>query len=353
MRFKKTWALLGLLVSTTSGAFASKAAFSEDGKTLWVLSYDGKSLLAFDGKAPAPNSFPLPAPLGGKLTPMHLLADHDGLLLAGESGLWKWNPLAAGVAPESIAPLPTEISIEGLARVPEGPLAGAILINGRHRSGDGPQAEGFRGTLYALLPGEKQFRGVFTRHLHEVTASPAFAPGRMVLGGDYDLWEGSFALADTSNSLCGYLMGYRSAPLAQMETEEGNSQGQGVRSLVIVGNTIWALLEGHHASCSLVTLPLGKKFKGSDPESAPDVSQSWSIARQKLAEVKPVSVRDDEGGTAYDGLESIDCLCAWNGPQGDWKIVYRTHHEVLWEITSGQKQPRKIGIDPTWRNKGW
>lgn len=329
--------VLGLSMSFPFASRASQASFSEDGKTLWVLSFDHKALLAFDGKAPAPVSFPLPVALAGEQT-MDLISDHDGLLITAADKLWKWNPLAGGTAPKAIAPLPPEFYSCGLGRVPEGPLAGAILINGR--SGDPRHPE----TLHALLPGENQFRSVNTRYIHQVTAAPAFAPGRMVLGGDYDLWEGGFTPMGDGERQLGYLWGYRTAPVAQLSTDIGNGEGQGVRTVVIAGDTLWTLIAGHHNGCSLLTLPIGKKFTAADPESTPGVSQSLKISRDKLAQVKIMNVSDK---VDRHGFEFIDCLCAWHGGNGEWKVAYRAGHRVLWQVANGHETPKKIGDDPS------
>lgn len=340
--------VIGLSMSFPVAARASPATFSEDGNTVWVISKDGRNLLGFEAPDHPPSVVPLPRSFEARSV-TDLLSDPHGLLLAGNDKLWRWDPLALENPPELVAPFPPAFRASGLARMGAGPLAGAILINGRHVLDETetlPKGMVREETLYALMPGEKGFRGIFTRHLHEVTASPALAGDRMIFGDDGDLWEGSLAAMGEAAGRCGVLAGHRIAPLAAISTDEGNSEGQGVRGVVITGDTVWALLAGHHAGCSLVSLPVGKPFNSSEPESHPGPVEARKLLSGNLAQVKVQQVREGPDQPSFDSLESIDALCGWCGKDGQWKLAYRTGLGVMWIITNDSKEATKLGRSP-------
>ncbi len=330
-----------LLALGSSAAQASEAAFSPDGKTLWALSRESDALLSYKLGSPAPERVALPKALAGESPVTELLADAKGLLFAGAGKLWQWNPAEPKSAPKPLADLPPQFDLTGLSRAEGEGLAGTLFISGYHSfDSEHPAPKDFNdsNTLYGLKPGQKTFKSVFVRRLEHVTGCPAFSGERMAFAGDSDVWEGGIETEDDVEDRLGSLWGFRTTPLAMANTDAGNGGSMGTRTLVIAGGTIWAELRGRHMG-SLVSVPLLKKPADQEP---PDLVDSWKIQRDQLAQAKAVKLPGAEGEPPTDISESIDSLCAWNGPEGSWKIAFRSDYKTFWLLEKGAKEPRKL-----------
>jgi hypothetical protein len=334
----------GLLCLCQIAATASEATFSPDGKTLWLLSRESDALISFKSGDPAPKRTALPKALTGESTPSEILSDAGGLLIAGPTKLWQWNPAEPKSEPKSVADLPPQFGLTGLSRAEGTDLAGTIFISGYHSfDSEHPAPKDFNesNTLYGLKAGEKTFKSVFVRRLEHVTGCPAFSGERMVFAGDSDVWEGGIEIEEDSEDRLGSLWGFRTTPLAMANTDAGNSGSMGTRSVVIAGGTIWAELRGRHMG-ALVSLPLLKKPADQEP---PDLADSWKIQREQLALAKAIRISPGEDEPPTDVCESIDSLCAWNGPDGAWKIAFRSDFKTVWLLEKGAKEPMKLFIE--------
>lgn len=293
------------------------------------------SALKMDG-TPA-TQYPLALPALPDNRAAHLLWDAGSLLVATDAKLWRWKPEAQ---PEEIAVMPPSFHVHGMSRAEGEGFQSCILINGEPI---GEKADRLAASLYGLRPGEKSFRGFFTRHVRSVTACPVFANGRMVFGGDHDLWEGGLqSFGQREDDRAGYLWGCRTTPLAALMTDEGNGEGPGTRTIVIVENRIWIALSGHHGGGSLLSVP----FASPQPltsETLPGRDEMWKLYRGQLAASKVIPIREDDGAEAFDSVWELDALCGWPNPDGGWKIAFRTNHRIVWLLEKGAKEPRKIG----------
>ncbi|BCU76130.1 hypothetical protein [Luteolibacter sp. LG18] len=328
------------LISLAQSASAAEAAFSSDGKTLFALSREGDKLLAFEAGNATPKQIPLPKPFGDDAS--QLLTDPQGLLVTAGGKLWQWNPADAKAAPKALAPLPGSFQVFGLSRAEGEGVAGTLLISGWYALDSAkpkPKDVDENASLFGLKPGAKAFKPVFVRRLERITACPVFSNGRMVFGGDHDLWEGGLEAEEDVDFRSGTLWGHRSAPLGMLNTDGANGGGMGVREVVIAGDTVWAALGGRHMG-SLVSVPLEKK----PPEAEhPDLVEAWKIQREQLSQTKAVLLPIDGEDKPSDTIEAVDGLCVWNGPDGTWKIAFRADHKVFWQIEKGAKEPKKLG----------
>jgi len=332
------------LATLTHSATATEAAFSADGKTLYAISRTEDGLLAFQTGNVTPKQIPLPKAFGGEAS--QLLTDPQGLLVTAAGKLWQWNPTDAKTAPKLVAPLPPSFQVFGLSRAEGEGVAGTILISGWYSfdpEKPKPKVADEHDSLFGLKPGGKAFKPVFVRRLEHITACPAFANGRMVFGGDHDLWEGGLEGEEEGMEFrAGTLWGHRSAPLGMFNTDGANGGGMGVRQVVIAGDTVWAALGGRHMG-ALVSVPLEKKV--ADQEH-PDLTEAWKIQREQLALAKPVLLPQEGDDKGFDTIESVDGLCVWTGPDGAWKVAFRADHKTFWQIEKGAKEPKKLFEQP-------
>ena len=327
-------------------AGASEATFSADGKTLWAISWEGGSLVAFNPEKPgaAPKITKLPAALTGTDGPSQILADSKGLLITAEGKLWHWDPAMPDSIPVALAPLPFGFNPTGLAVAKGEALKGIIVLSGFHTFDSEkphPQEVDGSATLYGLKSGEKVFKPVFVRRVERVTACPYFAGERMIFGGDHDLWEGGIDMEEDMEERAGTLWGYRTAPLAMSNTDAANAGGMSLRQAVIANGTVWAALSGRHMG-AIVSVPLAKKPAG---EEAPELSEAWKVQRESLAMTKVHRLPADEGEEASDVVEATDGLCAWSGENGIWKIAFRSDHSKFWLMKKDLKEAQKIGVE--------
>jgi len=336
--------VFGLSTFGSIQARASEAAFSADGKTLRVLSTQAPVLLSFKLGDPTPVKTPLPKEMAGEDGASALLADPQGLLVAGGGKLWLWNPADPKVGPKAVAPLPPQFYVGGISRAEGKGIAGMIMLSGFHSVDPKkplPKDVYAETTLYGMKPGGKGFLSVFVRRLRTITACPAFGGERMVFGGDNDLWEGGLEVEEDLTERAGSLWGHRSAPLAMANTDSGNSGGMGVRSVVIAGSNVWAALGGHLMG-ALVSVPLSAKPA---VEDHPDLAESWKVQHDQLALAKAVQLPPAQGEQPSDIIESVDALCAWNSPNGEWKVAFRADHKTFWLLEKGAKEPKRIGSE--------
>ncbi|MGC4015683.1 MAG: hypothetical protein QM755_14345 [Luteolibacter sp.] len=331
-------------VALTHSAIATEAAFSADGKTLYAISRTGDGLLAFEPGSVTPKPIPLPKAFGGEAS--QLLADPQGLLVAAAGKLWQWNPTDPKTAPKLVAPLPASFQVFGLGRAEGEGVAGNLLISGWYSldpQKPKPKNVDENASLFALKPGGKAFKPVFVRRLEHVTACPTFSNGRMVFGGDHDLWEGGLdGEEEDMDFRAGTLWGHRTAPLGMFNTDGANGGGMGVRQVVIAGDTVWAALGGRHMG-ALVSVPLEKKTA---EQEHPELADAWKIQREQLAQAKAVLLPVDGEDKPSDTIESVDALCVWSGPDGVWKLAFRADSKTYWVLEKGWKEPQKIGAEP-------
>ncbi len=335
--------LFGLLSNLAGG---SEATFSADGNTLWAISREFDSLLAFNPGKPgaAPKITMLPDALVKNEGSAQILADGKGLLITADGKLWRWNPASPDSKPVLLAPLPLSFYPNGLAFAKGEALKGMIVLSGFHSFDSEkphPKDVDESATLYGLKSGEKVFKPVFVRRVERVTACPFFADGRMIFGGNHDLWEGGIGMEDDMEDRAGTLWGYRTAPIALANTDSANSGGMSVREAVFANGTVWAALGGRHMG-AIVSLPLAKKPAA---EEAPELAEAWKVQRELLALAKIHRLPADEGEEASDIVDGIDALCTWSGEDGAWKIAFRSDHSKFWLMEKDLKEPQKIGVE--------
>jgi hypothetical protein len=327
-------------------SMASEAAFSADGKTLWAISREEDALLVLQpgGEVKAPRPLKLPESISQDGGPLQLQTDPQGLLIAGATKLWRWNPAEPKAAPQPLASLPPQFQVSGIVHAAGKGLNGHLLISGYHAfSEEKPKPADFDEThsLYDLAPGKKAFEAVFVRRVERVTACPVFSEGRMIFGADHDVWEGGIQIE--GDDLPPTLWGHRIAPVAMCNTDGANSGSMGVSNLTLAGGTIWAALRGHLMGAA-VTFPLPKKAADADAE-APDLAESWKIQRESLAQLKALTVRGAEGEAPSEIQDSIDALCSTTDAKGNWKIAFRTDHRTFWVLAKGVKAAVQIGTE--------
>jgi hypothetical protein len=288
----------------------SEAAFSSDGSKVWVIPvFETEFLWEIDTTTWEAGRRPVRG-FAAEETMQSLCLDEQGnLLVATDRALWTLAPGAT--EPRRLAALPKPSLIRGISCVTgKGPVpAGTVFLAVR------PESEEDE-TLYLMRPDRKALLPVFVRRLADLTTVPQVSDsGRMVYGGNWDLWEGFLELwEDEGTDKAGALGGSRFAPLALMNTDSANSGSMGVDGVAVLGGDAYAALGGRHMG-ALIRVPLPPENRYATNEGThPELSGSFAVMKAAL-----------DGAVILEEVERVDALAVQPSPKGGRALFYRIH----------------------------
>ncbi|MGC4015682.1 MAG: hypothetical protein QM755_14340 [Luteolibacter sp.] len=323
---------------------ATEGAFSEDGKTLWMLSRWANFVLRFRVGETAPTRFKIPQEiLSGPYDSERITMGPDGLLIDGGGKLWSWNPENTKTRPKALADLPKDLLISGITHLNQDPYKGWIVISGWYSTAPGhpgpPTTNS--GTLFALRPGRDAFQAVSSGYQTPLTAAPVTTAGRMFYGLAGDLYEGGIKVDPSMQNDGGSLWGYRIAPMAMITANARNQGLMDAREIAIAGDKIWAALG--KSSAALVSAPIP-----ADPVRA-DFAACLKTQQESLAGITVLPLAPLVTGEGAP--DTVDHLCSWTGKNGEWKLAFSLDGKTFWLLESGQEKPRQIGVELSIRGK--
>lgn len=297
-----------VLLSWCSTMPGSEAAFSADGTKLWVIPvFETEFLWEIETATWEATRRPVRG-FAAEETPQSLCVDEKGdLLIATDRAVWVLPP--GQEEPSLLASLPAPAFVTGISCVTRpGPVpVGTVFLAVR------PETAG-DDTLYLMKPDRKALIPVFVRRLSDLTTVPRFSDsGRMVYGGNWDLWEGFFEVwEDEGVDRAGALGGSRFAPLALMNTDSANSGSMGVDGVAVLGEDVYAALGGRHMG-ALVRVPLPSENRyASNDGMHPELAESFAVMKRALGQAE-----------ILEEVEQIDALAVQPSPEGGRGLFYR------------------------------
>lgn len=288
---------------------ASEAAFSDDGATVWVIPvFETEFLWEIDTASWEARQRPIG--LAAEEGMQSLCVDEQGnLLIATDQAVWVLPP--GEEEPERLVAFPKPAMVKGISCVThEGPVPVGTVFLAVHP--ETPEEE----TLFLMRPDRKALLPVFVRRLSDLTTVPHFSDsGRMIYGGNWDLWEGFFEVwEDEGIDKAGALGGSRFAPLALMNTDSANSGSMGVDGVAVLGEDAYAALGGRHMGALIrVPLPPENRYASNDGMH-PELAESFAVMKSSLEEAEII-----------EEVERIDALAVQPSPDGGSGLFYRIH----------------------------
>ena len=318
---------------------AADAFFSPDGKTVTMgLCGLRTGLIRVDVGTGKITKAPLPKDLAEECIESIARGSEGETLFLAKDAVWVWKDDAKPTVKRVCSTEPVVGASDLFVVTKEGsPLKDILFVSGNEKE-DGAGMPG----MWGRKPGSKSFVQVFCRRVNGAAAGTPTADGRFFFESGGDVWEGGISLYDEADGLdrIGVLVGARIAPLAALNTDEGNGGGQWVGSMAVAGKWIYSGLRGRHMG-SIVRSPVPAK-----PMYAPDGDDFPSVRNQLDAMLD--SLKGAE--VIIEDSDRVEGLCAVevNGKPRLFYVAPIPDDEKgpamqLWE---GEGKPRVIGHLP-------
>jgi hypothetical protein len=337
-RFCLSVAVVTVLSFVNPGrGLAGDAFFSPDGATVTMgLCGPRTGLFQVDVASGKITKAPLPKELAEECIESVARGSEGEALFIAKDAVWVWKADAKPAVKRVCSTAPVVGATDLFVVTQEGsPLKDILFVSGNEKE-DGAAMP----AMWGRRPGAKSFVQVFCRRVNGAAAGTPTSDGRFFFESGGDLWEGGITLLDESDDLTriGVLVGARIAPVAALNTDEGNGGGQWVSKITVAGGWIYCGLRGHHLG-SVVRVPVPAK-----PMHVPNSDDFPSVKDQldaMLASLKGAEVLEEDA----DRLEGF-CATEVNGKP---RLFYIAPDEQgpamqLWE---GAGKPRVIGHLPT------
>ncbi|MBK8036622.1 MAG: hypothetical protein IPK22_05730 [Verrucomicrobiaceae bacterium] len=321
----------------TGSAAGADAFFSPDGKTVTIgLCGVRTGLIQVDVGTGKITKAPLPKELAEECIESIARGSEGETLFIAKDAVWVWKADAKPAVKRVCSTEPVVAASDLFVVTKEGsPLKDILFVSGNEKE-DGAGMPG----MWGRKPGSKSFVQVFCRRVNGAAAGTPTADGRFFFESGGDVWEGGISLyeADDAVDRIGVLVGARMAPVAALNTDEGNGGGQWVSKIAVAGGWIYCGLRGHHLG-SVVRVPLPAK-----PMHVPDAEDFPTVKNQldaMLASLKSAEVLEEDA----DRLEGF-CATEVNGKPRLFYIAPDDQGPAM-QVWEGAGKPRVIGHLPT------
>lgn len=313
-------------------AHAGQSVFSADGKTIYLSPMDsGNSVYVIDAAMHKHQSVQLFKKDETTYVNGITRNPQGEIVFATNKSLWRWNGKDAA---QKILDLPKDFTFSDISCVLSKGLTpiGTILLLGTKKDED-------RNTLYALLPGSKEWGVIFCRRNEPFSAPQTNAAGRMFCASNLDLWECTIIIepADAGSTMLGSMEGCRIAPLAMMNTDSANAGAMIVGEVVAAGEQIFSRLQGRHMGAILqTTAPAKPLYSNAEGNEHPELTAQYRIMKQSLTNTNSLYV----GGPC-------DALSVHETSATEYRVFWRQDHEGerAWMLLQAGGKPQKIGAE--------
>jgi len=334
---------LATLLFTAGQPFAwgADAFFSPDGKTVtttMILSSTLTGLVQIDVATGKATQLPLPPALkDAEINSIARGAEGEILFLANDA-VWvlKQGEAARKVAATSPVKRATGLFVDTRKG---SPTEDWIFVSGVDNENDHSRA-----IFYARKPGGKKFESIFCRRVDDAIAGVFSADGRLFFVSSADMWEGGIEPDTDVEGRLGVLIGARLAPLAFLNTDEGNGGGMWVRDVCPAGKWLYSSLRGRHMAAVVRTPMPAKALFGAGESGFPTLKASFEAMSQAISKTEIIS----------DDIEDSFGFCATE-VEGQPRVFFymRSGEEtkgpalMLW---NGSGAPKAIGYLPKRRD---
>lgn len=314
---------------------AAEAFFSEDGSTVTMtLSPRMPGLIKVNVKNGKITKAPLPAELKEEFIDSVARGGEGEALFLAKDAVWVWKQDATPPVKRVCATAPVVGATDLFVVTDESsPLKDSLFVSGTGKDDpDGGQ------TFFGRKAGTKTFMPVFCRRVSSALGGAFSSEGRFFFAANGDVWEGGILPEeDTAMERLGVLVGARIAPMAMLNTDEGNSGSMTVAQVAPLKDSIYVRLNGNHLA-ALMRIPMpAKSLYTPDSEDQPSLEDQIAVMKQSLAKAELIE----------DELEDIQAFCATE-TEDSHMLFYcgRDEKGVAMFLVDGDKKPKVIGYLP-------
>lgn len=318
---------------------AGDAFFSPDGKVV-TMGLNGlrTGLVRVEVATGKITKAPLPKELAEAYIESIARGSEGETLFIADDAVWVWKDDAKPAVKRVCSTAPVVGATDLFVVTQEGsPLKDILFVSGNEKE-DGAAMP----AMWGRRPGAKSFVQVFCRRVNGAAAGTPTSDGRFFFESGGDLWEGGITLLDESDDLTriGVLVGARIAPVAALNTDEGNGGGQWLSVMAVAGKSIFCGLRGRHMG-TVVRVPVPEK-----PMYSP-ASEDFPSVKDQL-DAMQASLKGAE--VIAEDMDRLEGFCATevNGKPRLFYVAPIPDDEKgpamqLWE---GEGKPRVIGHLP-------
>jgi hypothetical protein len=290
-------ATLGFL--NMSLGHAAEAFFSPDGKTVTMgLCGQRMGLVQVEVATGKITPAPLPKELADECIESIARGSEGETLFLAKDAVWVWKADAKPAVKRVCSTAPVVAASDLFVVTQDGsPLKDILFVSGSEK-----EAEGRAPGLWGRKPGSKAFLPVFCRRVDGAAAGTPTADGRFFFESDGDVWEGGIELdePDPSMERIGVLVGARIAPLAILNTDEGNGGGAWVSQMSVAGPWIYSALRGRHIGAIMRSPLPAKTLHSPTTEDFPTMQAQLAAMNTSLSGVEMI----------LEDVERVEGFCA-------------------------------------------
>jgi hypothetical protein len=296
-RLRLFLATLGFL--NLSLGHAADAFFSPDGKTVTIgLCGQRTGLIQVEVATGKITKAPLPKELADECIESIARGSEGETLFLAKDAVWVWKTDSKPAVKRVCSTAPV-VSASDLFVVTQAgsPLKDILFVSGTETA----EGVGMPG-LWGRKPGSKAFVQVFCRRVSGAAAGTPTADGRFFFASDGDVWEGGITLYDEADAVerIGVLVGARIAPLAVLNTDEGNGGGAWVSKIAVAGPWIYSALHGRHIGAIMRSPLPSKPLHSPTTEDFPTMQAQLAAMNTSLSGVEMI----------LEDVERVEGFCA-------------------------------------------
>lgn len=327
-----------LIASLSAECLAGDAFFSPDGKTVTMgLCGQRSGLVQVDVTTGKVTKAPLPKDLAEECIESVARGSEGETLFLAKDAVWVWKADAKPPVKRVCSTAPVEAATDlFVVTQPGTPLTDCLFVSGMEKgSTDGMPS------LFGRKPGTKEFRPVFCRRVNGAAGGTFSADGRFFFLSDGDVWEGGIKEYDDAGvEVMGVLVGARIAPLAVLNTDEGNGGGLWVSQMSVAGKWIYSGLRGRHIGAIVRSPVPAKALYSPANEDFPTVKTQFDALNSSLQAAEVIA----------EDLDRLEGFCAVE-IDGKPRVFFvgsiaDSNDGPAMQLWEGQGKPRVIGHLP-------
>ncbi len=313
---------------------AAESFFSADGSTVTMVTRRSPGLVKVNVKSGKVTQAPLPKELKEEFIESVARGGEDEALFLAKDAVWVWKEDSTPPVKRVCSTAPVVGAMDLFVVTDEkSPLHDTLFVSGTEKD----DTSG-RPVFYGRKPGAKTFTSVFCRRVESAQTGAFAEGGRFFFTGNGDVWEGGILPEeDASIGRLGVLVGARIAPMAVLNTDEGNSGGLWVSQIVPVEDNLYLRMRGRHMG-AILRIPMpAKPLYTPDSEEQPAIEAQLDAMKQALSKAEVIE----------DELEDAEAFCAIELADAH-RLFYCTRDEkgLAMIVINGDAKPKVIGYLP-------